>query len=109
MLLRLLDYIVSTDVVVEVDWKEYDKYLIGKHGEVAWEVDAIGRTVSKEGYVIKEPTPGKNLYLTIDMELQRKLYEIIGEGVKEYGAVGGAGVIEDPNTGEILAIVSCRL
>ena len=105
--LELLDYIVSTDVVGRSGLeREYDKYLIGKHGEVAWEVDAIGRTVSKEGYVIKEPTPGKNLYLTIDMELQRKLYEIIGEGVKEYGAVGGAGVIEDPNTGEILAIVS---
>ena len=105
--LELLDYIVSTDVVGRSGLeREYDKYLIGKHGEVAWEVDAIGRTVSKEGYVIKESTPGKNLYLTIDMELQRKLYEIIGEGVKEYGAVGGAGVIEDPNTGEILAIVS---
>lgn len=105
--LELLDYIGLTDVIGRSGLeKQYDKYLLGEHGKIAWEVDAIGRTISKEGYVIKEPVPGKNLYLTIDAKLQRKLYEIIEEGVMEYNAIGGAGVIQDPNTGEILSFVS---
>jgi penicillin-binding protein 2 len=102
-----LDYVLPTDVIGRSGLeRKYDKYLIGQAGEIAWEVDAIGRTISKEGYVIKEPVSGKNLYLSLDLEVQKKLYEIIGEGVKEYDAQGGAGIIQNPNTGEIIAIVS---
>jgi penicillin-binding protein 2 len=86
--------------------REYDEDLLGEAGEIAWEVDAVGRTISKEGYVIKEPVSGKNLYLTIDLEIQRQLYEVIKEGVKEYDAQAGAAVIQNPETGEIIAIVS---
>jgi penicillin-binding protein 2 len=102
-----LDYVLPTDVIGRSGLeRRYDKYLIGEHGEIVWEVDAIGRTISKEGYTIKEPLSGKNLYLSLDLEIQRKLYEVIQEGVSEYNAQGGAAVIQDPNTGEIIAIVS---
>lgn len=102
-----LDYIQPTDIIGRSGLeREYDKNLLGEYGEIAWEVDVLGRTISKEGYIISEPVSGKNLYLTIDLEIQKKLYEIIEKGVREYGASGGAGVIENPNTGEIIAIVS---
>jgi penicillin-binding protein 2 len=102
-----LDYISATDVIGRTGLeREYDEDLLGQAGEIAWEVDAVGRTISEEGYVIKEPVSGKNLYLTIDLEIQKQLYKVIKEGVKEYGAQGGAGIIQDPQTGEIIAIVS---
>jgi len=102
-----LDYVSATDVIGRSGLeREYDEDLLGQAGEIAWEVDAVGRTISKEGYVIKEPVSGKNLYLTIDLEIQKQLYKVIKEGVKEYGAQGGAGIIQDPQTGEIIAIVS---
>jgi len=105
--LEELDYALPTDVVGRSGLeREYDEYLVGEHGEIAWEVDAVGRTVSKEGYVVKEPVSGKNLYLSLDLEVQRKLYEVIKEGVAEYKAQAGAAVIQDPETGEIVAIVS---
>lgn len=105
--LNELDYVLPTDVIGRSGLeRRYDKYLVGEHGEIAWEVDAIGRTVSKDGYIIKEPVSGRNLYLSLDLEIQRKLYEIIQEGVSEYNAEGGAGIVQDPNTGEIIAIVS---
>jgi penicillin-binding protein 2 len=105
--LEELDYVLPTDVIGRSGLeREYDEYLVGERGEIAWEVDAIGRTISKDGYVIKEPVSGKNLYLTLDLEIQKKLYEIVKEGVAEYDAQGGAGVVQDPNTGEIIAIVS---
>jgi penicillin-binding protein 2 len=102
-----LDYVQPTDVIGRTGLeRKYDKQLLGEHGEIAWEVDAIGRTISKEGYVVKEAVSGKNLYLTIDLDMQRKLYEIIEESIDEYGAVAGAGVIQDSQTGAILSIVS---
>jgi penicillin-binding protein 2 len=105
--LEELDYVLPTDVIGRSGLeREYDEYLVGEHGEIAWEVDAVGRTISKDGYVIKKPVSGKNLYLTLDLEVQKKLFEILKEGVAEYDAQGGAGVIQNPNTGEIIAIVS---
>ncbi|KUK67415.1 MAG: Penicillin-binding protein 2 [candidate division WS6 bacterium 36_33] len=102
-----LDYVSPTDVIGRTGLeREYDEDLLGQAGEIAWEVDAVGRTISKEGYVIKEPVSGKNLYLTIDLDIQKQLYDLIREGVKEYDAQGGAAVIQDPQTGEIIAIVS---
>ncbi len=102
-----LDYVLPTDVIGRSGLeRRYDKYLVGEHGEIAWEVDAIGRTVSKDGYIIKESVSGKNLYLSLDLEIQRKLYEVIKEGVSEYNAQGGAAIVQNPNTGEIIAIVS---
>ncbi len=102
-----LDYVLPTDVIGRSGLeREYDKYLIGERGEMVWEVDAIGRMISKEGYMIKEAIPGKNLYLSIDLDIQKKLYGVLEQGVKKYKAQGGAAVIQNPNTGEIIAIVS---
>ena len=102
-----LDYVQATDVIGRTGLeREYDEKLLGESGEIAWEVDAIGRTISKDGYIIKEPISGKNLYLTIDLEMQKSLYQIMEKAVREYEAVGGAGIVQDPNSGEILAIVS---
>ena len=105
--LENLDYVESTDEVGKSGIeKEYDQRLKGVNGLIAWEVDAMGRTVSNDEYVLKEPVAGDNLYLTIDSELQEIVYEKIKEGVKEHDATGGAGVIQDVNTGEVLALVT---
>ena len=47
----------------------------------------------------KPPEPGSNIYLTVDLELQRLATELLG-GRK------GAVVAIDPNNGEILSLVS---
>jgi len=105
--LENLDYVDSTDVIGKTGLeKEYDERLLGTSGEMAWEVDALGRTLSKEGYVVSEPESGENLYLTIDINLQNELYDIVKNGVKTYSANAGAAVVEDVTNGEILGMVS---
>ena len=52
------------------------------------------------------PIPGKNVILTIDLPLQQKTEEILAQAVKQYGATGGAFVIVDVNSGEILSSAS---
>lgn len=85
---------------------EYDSLLRGVNGVLAEEIDVLGRSVTNEPYTVKPAEAGKNIYLSINKDTQIKLYSLIEEAVKEHGATGGAGVIEDVNTGEILAIVT---
>ena len=105
--LKKLEYADSTDTVGRIGLeKQYDEELIGEDGEIAWEVDSLGRTVEKEGYTLKESVAGKNLYLSIDIDTQKKLYELMEKAVVDYKAIGGAAIIEDVNTGELLALVA---
>ena len=77
--------------------KFYENELHGTVGVQQVEVNAKGRTLR----VLNEtpPKPGKNLFLTIDSNLQRVAEQAFGD---ESGAV----VAIDPNNGEILALVS---
>jgi len=84
----------------------YEEELHGIDGKLAEEVDAYGRSISEQEYKISEPVSGKNLYLTVNGSVQSKVYEILRTSVKKYDAVGGAVVIEDVNSGELLSIVS---
>lgn len=105
--LDTINYVLPTDEIGRSGLeREYDERLAGKSGEIAWEVDALGRTLSKEGYVVKEAVSGDNLYLTIDANVQKKLYAIVNEGVKTYSANAGAAVLEDVNSGELISLVS---
>jgi len=77
--------------------KVFDAALRGEPGRRRIEVDAKGfevRELSREA-----PTLGNDLYLTIDIDLQKAAEHAMG-GQK------GALVALDPNTGEILALVS---
>lgn len=84
----------------------YNSEFSGISGKYAEEVDALGKTVSSEPYTLKSPEPGENLYLTINKNAQIKLYDLLADAVKKHDAAGGAGVIQDVNSGEVLAIVS---
>ncbi|MBI9077570.1 MAG: penicillin-binding protein 2 [Desulfatibacillum sp.] len=77
--------------------KEFEPYLAGKHGGRQVEADARGRTVRIMDTVF--PEPGNNVYLTLDMDLQKKAEELL-EGR------AGALVAMEAQTGKILAMVS---
>jgi len=77
--------------------KEYEKFLRGQKGREEVQIDASGRIIK----VISEenPVPGDDIYLTIDLNIQKKLEKIVGKRK-------GAAIAIDPNNGEILAMVS---
>lgn len=86
--------------------KKYDDLLRGRDGVLAEEIDVLGRSITSSPYLVKKSIEGKNLYLSVNIDAQAKLYDLIEQSVKKNGATAGAGVIQDVNTGEILAIVS---
>jgi penicillin-binding protein 2 len=87
----------------------YDRYLRGKAGATRIQVDAFGRP--KGNFPERLPVQGKQLKLSLDLDLQRAGQEAmseaggipITEGVKNRG---GAFVAMDPRTGEVLAMGS---
>ncbi len=77
--------------------KQYNDTLMGVDGQREVVVDNRGRERQVLG--IKEPVPGKNLQLTLDLDLQT-VAELSLEGRK------GAIVALDPRNGEVLAMSS---
>ena len=105
--LEKLDYIKITDQIGKLGVeKSYDKQLIGEYGEIVREVDRVGTSVNDNEYRRKEAKSGDTLVLSIDSKAQEKMYNILANAVKKYGATGGAGILQDVNTGEIIVLAS---
>lgn len=84
--------------------KVYDKELRGENGGQQVEVDVSGKPVQILGR--KEPIPGDDLELTIDINLQQAAEKAVDEQLTQIGAHVAAAVVMNPQTGEILAMVS---
>ena len=81
-----------------------DEKLSGVAGKRAAEVDSKGRVVTQA--VQQDVKDGAAVMLTIDAGLQTKLARSIASVAEERGFRGGAGIVFDINSGEILAITS---
>lgn len=129
---------MSNDSIVGKSGVEvsYEQVLRGKPGERTYNVDALGRIVPEGSRVdsmgqfvdangepinvnpsqelpdhVEEPEPGKNLQLTIDLDLQKVVEDELDAAIartREAGfeGRGGAVVAMDPRNGEILALAS---
>lgn len=71
----------------------YEELLRGKHGEIS------------DGRIIR-PTPGNDLVLTIDPNIQIEAEKILENLVEKYDADGGNVIVMEPKTGKILAMGS---
>jgi penicillin-binding protein 2 len=84
--------------------KQYQNELAGVKGERIIEVTARHEIEAQN--VVVYPSHGENLKLTIDKDVQAKLYERMEALAHKASFTGGAGVIMDIHTGEILALTS---
>lgn len=84
--------------------KAYDTNLIGKNGVRIIETDVKG-IIQSENVIIK-PISGENIKLSIDSRIQKKMYNSILSMAQNASFSGGAGVLMDIKTGELLAITS---
>ncbi|MBI2011605.1 hypothetical protein HYS91_02435 [Candidatus Daviesbacteria bacterium] len=82
----------------------YESILRGKDGGEIVEIDAQG----KKKRLLREskPSPGQNLYLSIDKDLQLLTFKLIKEAAIKANSCCAAALVSDPQTGEILALVS---
>ena len=102
-------YSLNDRVGISYIEKQYEDYLRGE--KAVYEVVS-----SHETKLIKEGSRGKDIVLTIDINLQKEIERILAEQIMyaktepntefyDHSSV----IIQDPNTGEILAMASKRL
>jgi penicillin-binding protein 2 len=87
---------------IEASWEEA---LRGAYGSQLVERDASGRQI-RVIETVREPEPGTNLALTIDAETQRLATQALTWGMDVADVSQGVIMVMNPQTGEILAMVS---
>ncbi len=83
----------------------YEDNLRGQDGEIKVLRNAYMEILGQS--VVKEPVAGNNLYLTIDADLQEYSYKTLARQIDNLGKErGGVVIVSDPQSGEILSLVS---
>ncbi len=81
-----------------------EELLRGVKGEKHIEVDAFEREVAL--IAIDPPQEGRNMHLTIDLDLQEVVEESLRKGMRKVDVEVGVAIVMDPRSGEILAMSS---
>ncbi len=81
-----------------------DAELAGTNGKTMIESDARGKV--QRANIVSLPKTGLDEHLSIDAEMQSKLFSVLSEHAQVSKFVGGAAAIIDARTGELLALTS---
>ena len=81
--------------------RNFDQELHGEPGHMLTAVDAKRHIMGSEE---NEPMPGENLVLSIDSNIQYMAEQALDEQVAKMKALHGTVVVQDPHTGQILAL-----
>ncbi|WP_144213144.1 penicillin-binding protein 2 [Shewanella donghaensis] len=91
------NYAATNDIGKQGVERYYESLLLGTPGHLEEEVNNRGRVIRT--LKVTPPTPGQDIYLTLDLKLQQKAMELL-DGRR------GSVVAIDPTDGGILAMVS---
>lgn len=86
----------------------FDSLLAGRPGEQLSRRDAHGALYPIRDERTVPARPGRDIVLTIDLDLQEIAEASLSRALRETGAAGGDVILADPTTGEILALASRR-
>jgi penicillin-binding protein 2 len=84
--------------------KNYGQTLAGQNGTQLSETDAMGNVTSQS--IVVPPKDGTNVILSIDKDIQKKVYESMIDYANRAGYQGGAGLVMDIHTGELVALAN---
>ncbi len=87
---------------------EMDSLLVGREGYAVVRRDGAGEPIPGALIPVREPRPGHDVYLTLDLGLQEIAEGALRDAIAENDAEGGDLIFADPRTGDILASASVR-
>ena len=82
---------------------EFDDQLRGKAGKMFISVDARKQWFSD---IETQPDPGDNVVLTIDKNIQYIAEKELDQAIHDTQAIAGTVIVENPHTGEVLALAN---
>src|SRR5450755_1724483 len=100
---QVLGYVGTDDQGLSGLERQFNRQLQGKPGKLMISVDARKRWFAS---VEKEPESGNSLVLTIDQNIQYIAERELERGMEETHAIAGTVIVENPHTGEILALTN---
>ena len=100
---QVLGYVGLDDEGLSGIEREFDSRLKGKPGTMLISMDAKRRWF---GRVEKDPDPGENIVLTIDEKIQYIAERELEQAIKDTHAEAGTIIVQNPHTGEILALAN---
>jgi cell division protein FtsI (penicillin-binding protein 3) len=100
---QVLGYVGTEDQGLSGLERQFNQQLQGKPGKLMISVDARKRWFAS---VEQESKPGNNLVLTIDQNIQAIAERELERGMEATKAIAGTVVVENPHTGEILALTN---
>ena len=101
------DYQMNDTVGKEGAERAFENYLRGSSGVRALERNTSGKVVSETW--LTDPKPGNNVVLTIDLDLQGTVEDVLANSIPKLSSKeveGAACVILDVNNGDVLASAS---
>src|SRR5438552_4616727 len=100
---QVLGYVGMDDKGLSGIEREYEDDLHGRPGQMLISVDARKKWF---GSVEKQPEPGLNVVLTIDEKIQYIAERELATAIQQTHAIAGTVIVENPRTGEILALAN---
>lgn len=100
---QVLGYVGTDDGGLSGIERGYDEQLRGQPGRMQISVDARKKWFAR---IEKEPEAGDNLVLTIDEKIQYIAERELEQAIKDTHAIAGTVIVENPRTGEILALAN---
>src|SRR5580698_569901 len=100
---QVLGYVGMDDEGLSGIERQYDDKLHGKPGRMLISVDAHRKWY---GSVEKQPEPGENVVLTVDEQIQYIAERELATAMAETHAISGTVIVQNPHTGEILALAN---
>ena len=100
---QVLGYVGLDDEGLGGIERSFDEQMRGRPGKMLVSVDARQRSL---GRVEKQPESGQNIVLTIDEKIQYIAEREFDRAMAESHAEAGTVVVQNPHTGEILALAS---
>lgn len=98
------DYLLTDSIGKQGIEKSYESFLRGTHGFRQAEVNALGHVKKELGII--QPTPGSDLILNIDADLQKKIFDSLQTLLEKNGLKQAAAIVLDPQSGAVRALVS---
>ncbi|MBO5031730.1 MAG: peptidoglycan glycosyltransferase [Lachnospiraceae bacterium] len=82
----------------------YEEYLTGKKGQILTLTDAKGIELDGMGERRQEPEAGKDLYISLDINIQKYATQLAKQAYETKQAAGVSIIVMNVNNGEILAM-----